>query len=604
MNAISRTTLFSTRTARPETDRGGPSLLQQALDAQTGLLPYALMAFAVSLPIYVWAGGHAPNAAWMSISFVIFAIAWGVFYAVVNWLKEPAAADLRRRGRVQLMAGLVWAGAIAQLAAFADAAGPLRETLLMISLAAAVMCVVFTAPWLPSLLIIGPAAVAGPLAFLTLRPGSRDAAHLAWGGTALAFALALMVNRILRKQFRLAAEREGLMAERAEQAEASRRLARSKSDLVATLSDEIRNGLTGVAHVLSAAAGRGGRAAPSREQLAAGLDAVNELLAVLNTTLDAETAEAGALSVEPQPIDVTAIGRDIVAGLRPQAAAKGLEIALHLDPDLAAGDGAAIGDPARVRQVLAALVGNAVKFTLRGRIEVRVALAGAGRLAVEIADTGPGLTEEELALAFEAFRRIGRTSAGTSGAGLGLTLARQLVRLMGGELRAHSAPGVGSCFTVELPYEPGAAPAARDEPTATVDGSDGPRLRILIAEPDSLAAATLRSHLEQLGHKVAQAVDGARAVELTRVCDFDLVMVDASALSEGPQVMAQIRGLDGTAARTPLVALIGGDADEAAVSLAAGASAVLRKPFSMPALARALADALALRAPANDRDVA
>jgi signal transduction histidine kinase/ActR/RegA family two-component response regulator len=588
----------------------GLSTRQQAMAAQAALLPYALIAFAVSLPIYVWAGGHAPNAAWMSASFVVFAIAWGLFYPVVNWLKTPAAQDPRRRARVQLMAGLVWAAAPVQIAAFADHAGPVRETLLMLSVAAGVICLVFTAPWLPSLLIVGTAAVAAPLAALTLRSDNPDATHLAWGGTALAFALALMVNRILKQQFTLAAEREGLMAERAEQAEAARRLARSKSDLVATLSDEIRNGLTGVAHVLAAAAGRGGRAAPSREQLAAGLDAVNELLAVLNTTLDAETAEAGRLSVEPQPIDVVAIARDLVLAHRPQAAAKGLELSLHMDPDLAAGDlGAAIGDPARVRQVLAALIGNAVKFTLRGRVEVRIALpAGpghkAGRIAIQIADTGPGLSEDELARAFEPFQRIARTSAGATGAGLGLTLARQLARLMDGSLSAHSAAGVGSCFTVELPYDAEAAappllPAPGD--ARPVDGS--PTLRILVAEDDSLAAAALRSCLEQLGHKVAQAADGRRAVELTRVCDFDVLMI-AAAVADGPQVMAEIRRLDGAAGRTPLVALIGGDSEEAAQSLAAGASAVLRKPFSMPALARALADALAVKACANDREVA
>jgi two-component system, sensor histidine kinase len=588
-----------------DTARGGPSLTQQALETQTGLLPYALMAFAVSLPIYVWAGGHAPNAAWMSASFVVFAIAWGLFYAVVNWLKEPEAKDLKRRARVQLMAGLVWAAAPMQIAAFAAGAGPLRETLLMISLAAGIMCLVFTAPWLPSLLLVGVAAVAGPLAALTWSSNNPDATHLAWGGTALAFALALMVNRILHKQFGLAAEREGLMAERAEQAEAARRLARSKSDLVATLSDEIRNGLTGVAHVLAAAAGRGGRAAPSREQLAAGLDAVNELLSVLNTTLDAETAETGRLSVEPKPIDVVAIARDLVLTHRPQAAAKGLEISLHMDAELATSDlGAAIADPARVRQVLSALIGNAVKFTLRGRVEVRIALVGAGRMAIEIADTGPGLSEDELSLAFQPFQRIARTSAGTSGAGLGLTLARQLARLMGGDLRAHSAAGVGSCFTVDLPYEPGAQSVSELEPESGASSGERARLRILIAEDDGLSAATLRSHLEQLGHKVAQAADGQRAIELTRVCDFDVLMVAASAASEGPQVMAAIRKLDGAAGRTPLVALIGGDADEAEGSLAAGASAVLRKPFSMPALARALADALAVKACANDRDVA
>lgn len=588
-----------------ETSRGGPSLTQQAMETQAGLLPYALMAFAVSLPIYVWAGGHARNPAWMSASFVVFAIAWGLFYAVVNWLKEPAAQDLRRRARVQLLAGLVWAAAPAQIAVFADGAGPVRETLLMISLAAGVMCLLFTAPWLPSLLIVGTAAVAGPLAALTWRSDNPDTMHLAWGGAALAFALALMVNRILRKQFGLAAEREGLMAERAEQAEAARRLARSKSDLVATLSDEIRNGLTGVAHVLAAASGRGGRAAPSREQLASGLDAVNELLSVLNTTLDAETAEAGRLSVEPQPIDVAAIARDLVMAHRPAASAKGLEISLHMDAELATSDlGAAIADPVRVRQVLGALIGNAVKFTLRGRVEVRIAMLGTGRMAIEIADTGPGLTEDELALAFQPFQRIARTSAGATGAGLGLTLARQLARLMGGELRAHSAAGVGSCFTIELPYDPAARAIAAVEPGAAVDGGSGPRLRVLIAEDDSLSAITLRSHLEQLGHKVAQAADGRRAVELTRVCDFDVLMVAASATSEGPQVMAAIRGLEGAAGRTPLVALIGGDPDEAEGSLAAGASAVLRKPFSMPALARALADALAVKSCANDREVA
>jgi len=595
-----------TASTAPSPARGGLSIGQQALDAQAALLPYALIAFAVSLPIYVWVGGHAPNAAWMSVSFVIFAIAWGLFYAIVNWLKEPAALDLRRRARVQLLGGLLWAGATAQLAAFADAAGPLRGILLMISLAAGVMCVVFTAPWLPSLLIVGPAAVAGPLFAFTNQPPTTESTQLAWGGTAMAFALGLLVNRILRKQFALAGERETLMAERSEQADAARRLARSKSDLVATLSDEIRNGLTGVAHVLAAAAGRGGRAAPSREQLAAGLDAVNELLSVLNTTLDAETAEAGHLSVQPQPIDIAALGREVVLAHRPAAASKGLEIALHMDAELAsARAGAAIGDPQRVRQVLAALVGNAVKFTLRGRVELRLGLSGPARLTIEVADTGPGLTEDELQLAFQPFQRIARTSAGVSGAGLGLTLARQLARLMGGELRAHSAVGVGSCFTLELAYDAGAT-VAPDEAVAggPMDSAERPRLRVLIAEDDSLAAASLRNGLEQLGHKVAQAADGRRAVELTRVCDFDVLMIAASASADGPQVMGEIRKLEGAAGRTPIVALIGGDAEEAAASLAAGASAVLRKPFSMPTLARALADALAVKACANDREVA
>lgn len=586
-----------------EPPRGGLSVGEQALQAQTALLPYALAAFGICLPAYVWAGSHAPNAAWMSVSFVIFAIGWGAFYAVVNWLKQPQAADPRRRARVQLMGGLIWAAAIAQIAAFAQGAGPFRETLLLAALGAAVVCVVFTAPWLPSLLIVAPAALAGPLVGLFSRTESRELAQISWGAVALALALGLVVNRILRRQFALAAEREVLMAERAEQAEAARRLARSKSDLVATLGDEIRNGLTGVAHVLAAASGRGGRAAPSRAQLSAALDAANDLLSVLETTLDSETAEAGRLTVRPQPVDVVGLVRDLVLLIRPQAAAKGLELRVHVAPELAATAGAAVADPARSRQVLAGLIGNAVKFTVRGRVEVRVALNEAGRLAVEIVDTGPGLTEDELAVAFEPFQRVARTSAGTTGAGLGLTLARQLARLMGGDLRAHSALGVGSCFTLELPFDRHATAAPQLE--AGPEKVERRRLRVLLAEDEALNAAMLRAHLEQLGHQVVHAASGQRAIELARVCDLDLMMIDARMPGlDGHETIGALRAMDGQAALTPIVALIGGDPDEARDCLAAGADAVLRKPVTVPAVARAIAEALAAEPAANDRVVA
>lgn len=573
----------------------GQTVGEQGMNAQAGLLPYALGSFAVCLPVFVWAGSYAANARWMSASFALFAIGWGVFYAVVNWLKSPKAADLGARARVQILGGLVWAGTIAQLAVFADGAGPAREPLLLMSLAAALICVFFAAPWLPSLLIVAPAAVAGPLVLLYSRPADLPLAKLGLAATALALALALLVNRILRRQFALGAEREQLMAERAEQAEAARRLARSKSDLVSTLSDEIRNGLTGVAHMLASAAGPGARAAPSRQQLAAAREAVEDLLGVLETTLDAETAEAGALSVEPRPVDLVAIARDLVLQHRATAAAKGLEIALHVDAQLTGTQGgAAIADPARARQVLAALLGNAVKFTLRGRIEARLSIAG-DRIVVAIADTGPGLSDEELAVALQPFQRVARTAAGAPGAGLGLPLAVQLSRLMGGEVRAESAPGVGSCFTVELPYDPAASPVVRETSLAAEWGPK--RLRVLIACDDALGSAMLRATLEQLGHQVVHAADGRRAAELARVCDLDLAFVDAV------ETIVALRSLAGEAARTPVVALIA-DPNDAVERRAAGADALLRKPVAAPAAARAIAEALSGRAPANDRAVA
>ena len=584
---------------------GGLSVTQQALDAQTALLPYALAVFALSLPAYVWAGSHADNAVWMTFTFAIFAVAWGAFYAAINWLKQPESArNIRVRGRIHILSALIWSFAIAQIAIFADGAGAAREPLLITALAASVVVIFFASPWLPSLLIVGPAAAAGPLVALYLRPETQDLARNAWGAVALAMALALIFNRVLRRLFAVAADRENLIAERAGNVEEARRLAQSKSDLVATLSHEIRNGLTGVVHVLSAAAGRNGRGAPSREQLSAALDAANDLIAVLNTTLDSETAETGHLSIDAHAFDAAALLSDLVLLNRPNAAAKGLELTLYVDPAFAAASvGATLADAHRVRQIIANLLSNAIKFTLRGRVEARVELGQAGRITVEIADTGPGLSAEEINSAFEPFLRIERTSAGTSGAGLGLSLSRQLARLMGGDLTAHSAVGVGSCLRLDLPYDPSATIEQLPELTENVV-SDGPErkiLRILMAEDDALNAAMLRAILEQLGHHVVHAVDGKRAYELAKICEFDLLMIDGRMPNmDGPQAIAALRGLAGSIAQAPIIAVIGGDADEAKDCTDAGADVVLRKPVSVASVARAVADAAA----ANPKEMA
>src|SRR5690606_29391279 len=111
--------------------------------------------FTITLPAYVWAGSHAPNAGWMTGTFAIFALAWGLFYAVVNWLKRPEVrADITKRGKAHLAGGLVWAVAVAQIAAFADGAGPAREPLMMVAVAGAILITFFASPWLPSLLIV------------------------------------------------------------------------------------------------------------------------------------------------------------------------------------------------------------------------------------------------------------------------------------------------------------------------------------------------------------------------------------------------------------------------------------------------------------------
>ena len=291
----------------------------------------------------------------------------------------------------------------------------------------------------------------------------------------------------------------------------ARRLAKSKSDIVATLTHEILIGLSGVAHVLAGALGAGSRGAPSREQLKAALHAAHDLVDVLDATLDSETAEAGTLSVATRLIDAPRLVEEIVLLNRPNAAAKGVEICAQVDDVLTATCGAAIGDSARVRQVLYILVGNAVKYTMRGRIEVRAQLVAPSRIRLEVVDSGPGLSAEELKQAFVPFARIERTGAGVPGAGLGLPLSRQLACSMGGEEGADIAPGVGSRFWLDLPFDPkasleGATHAGYEPQTRP--------LRVLVIEDDSLNAAMLRAVLEQLGHRVLHAQDGRRAIDL------------------------------------------------------------------------------------------
>jgi signal transduction histidine kinase/ActR/RegA family two-component response regulator len=582
-----------------------PSVALLSLEAQSSLLRYALALFAVCLPVFVWAASFAQNAAWMAATFAIFAINWAAFYAAVNWVKADADQRIGRRTWIHVLGGLLWACAVAQVAAFGDFAGPARELLLMMAAAGAVACIFFSAPLLPALLVVGPAAAAGPLMALFSRPESRDEGVIAAGGMAFALALGLILNRSLRSQFALAAERESLMAQNAASLLRAEQLARSKSDIVSTLSHEIRNGLNGVTHVLAAAAGQGGRAAPSREQLSAALDAAHDLIAVLNATLDSETAESGRLMMEVQAFDLARVAREQVVLHRPHAAAKGVEFALHVDPELERrAVGAAVGDVTRTRQVLANLVGNAVKYTVRGRIEARVELRDETHIAVEIADTGPGLSPEELERAFEPFRRIERTGVGVTGAGLGLSLARRLASLMGGELTGQSAVGVGSCFTLLLPFDDAAVLETAETPVLTMEPG-GKHLRVLIAEDDGLNAAMLRAILEQLGHQVVHAQNGQRALDLARTVDFDLVMLDGRMpLLDGPQTAKALRGLESAVGRAPIIAVIGGDADEGRELLAAGADAVLRKPVTVAGVARAVADATSPRKKAAGKAVA
>ena len=253
--------------------------------------------------------------------------------------------------------------------------------------------------------------------------------------------------------------------------------------------------------------------------------------------------------------------------------------------------------------MLASLVGNAVKYTARGRVEVRLQRLGPDRIRFEVADTGPGLSADELELAFEPFSRIERIGLGLPGAGLGLPLSRELTKLMGGELAAESAVGVGSRFWFDLPYDPLTSSDADDEEArdaAASAASPARGLRVLLAQDDALNAAMLRAVLGQLGHQVVNAQDGRRALELAQFCQFDLIILDGRMpLLAGPEAAAELRALSDAAGAAPIIAVIGSEAGEAQACLAAGVDEVLRKPVTVAGVARVVASVLEHAEPAS-----
>ena len=273
-----------------------------ALDAQAGLLRYALGAFAVGMPLLGWVAGRAPNAAWLGICLFQFAVNWALFYVVYDWTRRRPERrhDVAARTRLHLLGGLLWAVAFAQMAVIGDAAGSAREALLLLSLGGAIFTFFFTAPHRLSLLVVGPLAAAPALILLSTNPASSDLGVIAQGAAAGAFGLAFILNHLLRQQFAMAAERETLSEDRVQALARAEALAKNKSDLLSTLSHEIRSGLSGVVHVLAAAAGANARSRPSREQLSAALDAARDLITVLDAALDSEQAEQGRLRLAVQ----------------------------------------------------------------------------------------------------------------------------------------------------------------------------------------------------------------------------------------------------------------------------------------------------------------
>ena len=243
------------------------------------------------------------------------------------------------------------------------------------------------------------------------------------------------------------------------------------------------------------------------------------------------------------------------------------------------------GDPMRVRQILLNLLGNALKFTERGSVSLKVASAVPGVRFV-IADTGPGLNDEQKARLFQRFEQAegARTAARYGGSGLGLAICQELAAAMGGRIALDSTPGQGTDFTVDLPL-----PDA--EPPATVAVEPGVRkhhaLHLLLVEDDATVAEVIVGLLQAQGHTVVHAAHGLAALSEIASNDFDMALLDLDL--PGLDGLALARQLRSQGIAIPLLAVTArADADAEPLAREAGFDGFLRKPLTGAMLAEAI----------------
>ena len=376
-----------------------------------------------------------------------------------------------------------------------------------------------------------------------------------------------------------------------EEAEAANR---AKSAFLATMSHEIRTPLNGVLG-MAQAMGADELTPTQRERLEVIHQSGESLLAILNDVLDLSKIEAGKLELEDAEFDLADLARAVHATFAAVAQNKGLSFELSFERGAR---GVYHGDPVRVRQVLWNLVSNALKFTDRGRVKVRVARKG-GALVFEVADTGIGIAPDQLANLFRKFEQAdASTTRRFGGTGLGLAICRELTELMGGEISASSTRGHGATFTVRLPLQKVARRKAPPKPAPPApQETDAERpVRVLAAEDNGMNQLVLRTLLAQVGVDPVIVPDGREAVAAWERADWDVILMDIQMpVMDGPTATALIRTREVATRRrrTPIVALTANAmSHQVAEYMAAGMDGYVAKPIEAARLYKVLQTAL------------
>ncbi|MEJ7804567.1 MAG: ATP-binding protein, partial [Telluria sp.] len=370
----------------------------------------------------------------------------------------------------------------------------------------------------------------------------------------------------------------------------------AKTRFLATLGHEVRTPMTGVLGMSELLLGTD-LDARQHGYVESIRRAGDHLLRLVNDALDLARIEADKLELVIDAFDLRALIDEVAVLMAPMADRKGLQFT---DAIAADAPQRLLGDCGRVRQILLNLIGNAIKFTERGEVSLRVARLQPHGVCFEIVDTGPGLNQEQCARLFQRFHQAdgARTTARYGGSGLGLAISQELAAAMQGRIQVDSAVGQGTRFRVQLPLaeagaDPCPAPLPADKPQCA-----GDVLRLLLVEDDPTVADVITGLLRARGHHVTHAAHGLAAlIEVTRA-SFDIALLDLDL--PGMDGLALARQLRAQGFHAPLIAVTArADADAEPQSQAAGFDGFVRKPVTGKMLAEAIAAVLPDRAKAS-----
>jgi len=362
---------------------------------------------------------------------------------------------------------------------------------------------------------------------------------------------------------------------------------KTKSTFLANMSHELRtplNAILGYAQIL-----KGGLNLTERQSI--GLETIQQsgehLLMLITDLLDLAKIESGKFELIPGAVDLWEFLTGIVNIMRVRAEQKSLFFTFEADPDLLC---TVMMDEKRLRQVLLNLLGNAVKFTEKGHVSLRVRRLPSeekdARLLFEIQDTGVGVSSNQFETIFKPFEQVGDMQQRLGGTGLGLSISRQLIRLMGSDIQISSRLGEGSLFWFEisLPIVEAEVTVQQVE-TRRIKGYRGKRRTILIVDDIESNRAVLKDLLQGLDFRIYQAADGKKGVKRAQIMRPDLIVMDMTMpVMNGIEATRRIHAIPHMG-QTPIIMVSASAApNDVADSFSAGAAAFLTKPIDQERL--------------------